>query len=295
MIAQLMVERIVERLAAGLDVEIVRTTPVAGGQICTAYQVDLRTGDRLFAKTRENAPADFFAVEAAGLEWLADAPGGAALPRVRLTDVDLIAMDWVDHGAPTAIAAERLGRELAATHRAGAEAFGGPRDGFIGFLPLDNTPEPDWPGFYAERRLRPYLRQATDRGSMAAGDTRTVEQVIDRLDDLAGPPEPPARVHGDLWSGNVLWGTGDRAWLVDPAAYGGHRETDLAMLALFGAPQLGRVLAAYHEVAPLADGWRDRLALHQLYPLLVHAVHFGGSYGARAGSLARALLGLRDS
>ena len=111
---------------------------------------------------------------------------------------------------------------------------------------------------------------------------------MDRLEDLV-PEEGPARLHGDLWSGNVLWAV-DAAWLVDPAAHGGHRETDLAMLALFGLPYLDRVLLAYDDAAPLADGWRERAPLHQLWPLLVHAVLFGDAYGARAGAAARTFL-----
>jgi fructosamine-3-kinase len=110
--------------------------------------------------------------------------------------------------------------------------------------------------------------------------------VLDKLPDLAGPPEPPARLHGDLWSGNVLWAADGRAWIIDPAAHGGHRETDLAMLALFGLPHLDRVLAAYDASWPLAAGWEERVPLHQLHPLLVHAVLFGGGYGAQAVAAA---------
>jgi fructosamine-3-kinase len=123
-----------------------------------------------------------------------------------------------------------------------------------------------------------------------AAGARLVDRVCARLEaddqELTGPPEPVARLHGDLWSGNVLW-TPDGAVLIDPAAHGGHRESDLAMLALFGLPHLERALASYRERAPLAGGWRDRVALHQLFPLLVHAALFGSGYGVEAVAAAK--------
>jgi fructosamine-3-kinase len=117
-----------------------------------------------------------------------------------------------------------------------------------------------------------------------------VEGVCARIADLAGPPEPPARLHGDLWRGNVLADREGRPWLIDPSCFGGHREVDLAMLRLFGAPS-ERVFAAYEERAPLAEGWEERLALWQLSPLLVHAVLFGGSYREAAEGVARRYAG----
>ena len=195
-------------------------------------------------------------------------------------------------GRPGPAAAERFGRDLARLHGAGAEAFGAPWPGFIASLPLDNEPArgPEaWPQWYANRRLLPFLRRAADAGTLAPADVRLVESVADRIGDLAGPAEPPSRVHGDCWSGNVLWSAG-RGWLIDPAAHGGHRETDLAMLALFGAPGLDRILAAYAEASPLADGWRSRVALHQLHPLLVHACLFGSGYAGAVHDAARTAL-----
>jgi fructosamine-3-kinase len=175
-------------------------------------------------------------------------------------------------------------------HGAGAEAFGetppaadggGRAPLRFGSLALSNDDAGDWPSFYAERRLRPLVRMAADAGSLSRAGAAAVERVCERLPELAGPAEPPARLHGDLWSGNVLWDRNGRPHLVDPAAYGGHREIDLAMLALFGDPG-PRFLAAYEGVHPLAPGHAQRVALWQLLPLLVHAVLFGGRYGAAA-------------
>ena len=114
--------------------------------------------------------------------------------------------------------------------------------------------------------------------------------LLDDIHDLFGPPEPHARLHGYLWSGNVLWGAYGRTWVIDPAAHGGHRETDLAMLKLFRCPQLDRIIGAYDESSPLDDGWETRVPLHQLFPLLVHTVLFQGGYGRQALEAARAAL-----
>ena len=176
-------------------------------------------------------------------------------------------------------------------HQAGVAwgRFGAPWPGFIASLALPSTEADEWPAWYAENRLLPYLRLARDSGSFGAADGVIVESVASRVGELAGPAEPPSRIHGDLWSGNLIW-SGGRGWLIDPAAHGGHRETDLAMLALFGAPYIDRILAAYREVSPLADGWESRVPLHQLHPLLVHVCLFGRAYREPALAAARAAL-----
>ncbi|MGH2855800.1 MAG: fructosamine kinase family protein, partial [Solirubrobacteraceae bacterium] len=140
--------------------------------------------------------------------------------------------------------------------------------------------------FYGQSRLLPLARIARERGALSDAGARAVEAVCERLPELAGPPEPPARLHGDLWSGNAMADAEGRPWLIDPSAYGGHREVDLAMLRLFGAPS-ERIFAAYADAAPLADGWEERVELWQLSPLLVHAVLFGGSYAGAAERVAR--------
>ncbi len=272
-----------------LGASVVATTPVAGGGLCTATRLRLSDGRSALMKTRAHPPSGFFTTEAAGLRWLADG-GGVAVPPVYAVAHDCVILAWVEPGRPTAEAAERFGRGLAATHAAGAECFGAPRDGFIGGAPLVNRPAPTWAEFYATRRVLPYLKVASDRGQLTDEDAADIEKAVDRIPDMCGPLEPPARLHGDLWSGNVVWSTDGSAYVVDPAAHGGHRESDLATLALFGCPHLLRILEAYDEAAPLADGWQSRVPLHQLHPLLVHAVAHGGSYGARAGAAARAVL-----
>ncbi|WP_116709127.1 fructosamine kinase family protein [Actinomycetospora cinnamomea] len=223
------------------------------------------------------------AAEAAGLRWLAE-PGTVGVPSVLGEAEGRMVSTRVPEARADDAAAERFGRGLAALHAAGAPAFGSPPPGgpvhaWIGEARMVNETGADWPAWYAAHRVLPYARQA-----FSGEDLALVERACARFGDVAGPPEPPARLHGDLWTGNVLW-VGDTAWVIDPAAHGGHRETDLAMLALFGAPGLERILAAYDEAAPLANGWRDRVGLHQLFPLLVHTVLFGGGYGARALSV----------
>jgi fructosamine-3-kinase len=251
------------------------------------------TARQPFVKTRAGAPPDFFAVEAAGLRWLADAAerGGVPAPVPVAVHADRIVLPHVRETTSSTAHAEDLGRRLAATHRTGAAHHGCPPagwagDGYIATLRLPHATAPvdgGWGTFYARLRLAPYL------GSLPEHDAARVHRLCDRLveggGDVAGPSEPAARLHGDLWSGNVLWSAAG-AVVVDPAAHGGHRETDLAMLALFGLPHLDRVLAAYDEAFPLADGWRERVGLHQLHPLLVHAELFGGEYGRRAVEVA---------
>jgi fructosamine-3-kinase len=242
------------------------------------------TPPRVFTKTKRGVPPDYFAAEARGRDFL-DVAGGPPLPAVFEVSPDQLTLEWIEPGGSTEAAAGELGRALARMHRAAPPGFGAAADGFIGSLALDNTAAADWPTFYAERRLAPYLP------SLPAEVRRPVERVCERIHDLAGPAEPPARIHGDLWSGNVLWAADGRGWLVDAAsAHGGHRETDLAMLQLFGAPRLDVILSAYDEEWPLADGWRDRVRLHQLHPLLVHAVMFGGGYVGQVAQLAVAAL-----
>lgn len=279
-----------EHIPAFLLHQRIRETPVAGGSICNAQRLTLDDGASVFAKSKAAAPPGFFAAESTGLGWLRD--GGAIVPEVIATHPGLLVLEWVEPAAPSARAAELLGRTLATVHRSGADSFGAYWSGYIGTLPLDNTPSPPpWSAWFAEYRLEPYLRISMDNGALGRADVAVVRRVIDRIEGIAGSAgaEPPARIHGDLWHGNLLW-TRDQVYLVDPAAHGGHRETDLATLALFGgAPWYERIIAAYQEAWPLAEGWRERIALHQLHLLLAHTAMFGGEYRQSVLAAARAL------
>jgi fructosamine-3-kinase len=258
----------------------------------TLAEVTLDDGRVVLVKLGDGR--DAARAEAAGLRWLAET-GTVRVPTVYGHDEGRLVIDRVAQDAPSAAAATRLGADLAALHACGAPSFGapppgGPREAYIGRAPMRNVPGTAWPAWYAEHRVLPYLRRAVDSGTIRPAEAAPVEEVCARLPGLAGPAEPPARLHGDLWNGNVLWGADGRAGLIDPAAHGGHRETDLAMLALFGCPHLDRVLEGYERAVPLADGWQHRVGLHQLFPLLVHAVLFGRGYAEQALRTARAAL-----
>jgi fructosamine-3-kinase len=262
---------------------------VTGGQhLWRHYRGLLADGRQIFAKLAERCIGDLFRSEAEGLRWLSNAHA-VPVPDVLAVDDQALVLTWVQETEPTKAAADQFGTDLALLHQAGADAYGAPWPGFIASLPQDNTQSTTYPEWYATRRLAPYLKRAADSHALTPSDVSLVEQVIARIADLAGPAEPPARIHGDLWSGNLIWGT-DRPHLVDPAAHGGHRESDLAMLALFGAPHLERILQAYDATAPLAPGWQSRVPLRQLHPLLVHACLFGATYASSVREAARTAL-----
>jgi fructosamine-3-kinase len=268
-----------------LGAPVVSVQPLAGGDINEAYAVELSDGRPLFVKVNASAPPLLFESEARGLHWLREA-GALRVPEVlavspRTADApSFLVLELLEPGRRVHDFDERLGRGLAQLHRFGAPHFGLDRDNFIASLPQPNGSAPTWAEFYRERRLLPLFERARHQGLTDSRIDRAMDRVLRRLDELSGPPEPPARLHGDLWGGNLHVDGQGQPTLIDPAVYGGHREIDLAMMQLFGG--FGpTVFEAYEDVYPSSPGRRERLSLYQLYPLLVHLNLFGAGYAAR--------------
>ncbi len=275
-------------IAAALGAEVTRAVRLGGGDINDAFSVSLSDGRTIFVKTNASADAAMFPVEARGLAWLAEARA-LRVPEVLAVSSGngpaYLALEYLESARPRAGFDEELGRGLAALHRFGAPGFGLDHDNFIGRLPQDNTPAESWPSFYRRARLGAQLELAQHKRLVDGALCRRFDRVLSRLDELAGPAEPPARLHGDLWGGNLHIDDQGAPCVIDPAVYGGHREMDLAMMKLFGG--FGeRVFRAYDEAYPLAPGHAERVPLYQLYPLLVHVNLFGRGY---LGSVERAL------
>jgi fructosamine-3-kinase len=265
-------------LEAQLGACITRASPVHGGDVAISYAVELDDGRRVFAKTRPGAPPEFFTTEATGLRWLRDARA-VAVPEVLAWSDDPpnhLVLEWIAEGHPRAATERELGGQLARLHAAGAPCYGREDRRSTGSRGLPNEPCPTWAEFYATNRLLPLARLAREGDALPANAIVALERLAGTLGRFE-TGESPARLHGDLWAGNRLVDERGRSWLVDPAAHGGHREFDLAMMRLFGGfgPDC---FAAYAEQAPLDTGWEDRVALHQIAPLVVHAIKFGGGY-----------------
>jgi fructosamine-3-kinase len=268
-----------DAIADALGAAVVRSKPVSGGDVARSYAVELDDGRRVFAKTHPAAPAHFFTTEAAGLSWLREAAAVAVPEVLAVSDEppNHLVLEWIDEGPPRQETERELGDGLARLHRTGAPSFGRQDRRTTGSRGLPNEPTAGWPQFYATNRLLPLARLARDSHALPAATIDALERLAGRLAEFGAADEPPARLHGDLWAGNRLVDASGRSWLIDPAAHGGHREFDLAMMRLFGG--FGAAcFEAYEEVHPLADGWPDRVALHQIAPLVVHAIKFGGGY-----------------
>ncbi|WP_166970897.1 fructosamine kinase family protein [Brevibacterium atlanticum] len=248
-------------------------------------------------KSHSDAPEGFFAAEAAGLKWLAE-PG--VIPVVEVIDVgaDHLRLERLEEVGPDADAAAVFGRGLARLHDAGAPGFGWSPSESAFFGPLDapfavaNDAVSRFSDYWADQRLSPILTWLD--GQLTDDEKDTVASAIavirsGAFDGICGDGvEAPARVHGDLWAGNLMW-TPDGCTLIDPAAHGGHRLEDLALLALFGTPFLEEIFSGYEEAHPMPTGWREDLPAHSFFALLAHVRLFGRGFLAQTLGAARSI------
>lgn len=277
-------------VAEALGASVEESAPLSGGDINEAFRVKLGDGRVVFVKHNRTAARSMFPCEARGLRCLSEAralriPDVLAVSAEQGHSPTFLALEYLEPGRQQRAFDEALGRGLAQLHQTGMPCFGLDHDNFIGSLPQSNRSWPSWPEFYQHERLEPLLTRALDLGLADASLGTKFERLFARLADLCGPSEPPARLHGDLWGGNLHSDSAGAPVLIDPAVYGGHREVDLAMMRLFGGFGAA-VFAAYREQYPLASGHADRVPLYQLYPLMVHLNLFGRGY---LGGVERAL------
>ncbi|NVK03214.1 MAG: fructosamine kinase family protein [Flavobacteriia bacterium] len=260
-------------------------TPLSGGDIHSVFSFELE-GTKYAIKVNDAMPSDVFEKEAAGLKALAECPA-LNVPKVLQegshNEVDFLLLEYIENG--TGAVDFEFGDHLAELHKMTSSSFGWESDNYIGSLPQVNTPTPSWQEFFVEYRLNVRVKELRDAGAVSRADISIFDSLAARFEERI-PKESPSFLHGDLWSGNALVDNSGQTWLIDPAVYYGHREMDLAMMKLFGGFSEG-VFRAYNERFPLEPEWKSRVQLNQLYPMLVHAVLFGGHYVRSSVDIAR--------
>ena len=250
---------------------------VGGGDFAEAFRAELASGQSVFIKTHRAPPPGFFTTEANGLSWLRSS-GTVAIPEVLAVSDDppFLALEWIDLGQQRSVDDSELGRALAQLHKQPFECFGRPDACTTGSLAVPNEPMQDWATFYATQRLLPLADIAEERGALPDNGIDGLRRIASMLEQWQ-LDEPVALLHGDLWAGNRVCDAYGKSWLIDPAAHGGCREFDIAMMMLFGGYD-DTCIKAYNEEYALQPEWQSRISLHQLAPLTVHAIKFGGSY-----------------
>lgn len=267
------------------DAQSVRA--VSGGSINDAYRLETSEG-RFFLKMNHSSRyPNMFDAEKRGLELLCLSAFKIPRPIATATvgDYQFMLMEWIEKGVPKRDFWNEFGRGLAALHSISGQAFGLDHDNYIGSLPQSNRERQNWSDFYREERLTPQMNLAKSQGRLTTGMKIGFDGLFEKLETIF-PVEKPSLIHGDLWSGNLMVADSGSPSIFDPAVYFGHREMDLAMMALFGGFGNDWV-DAYNEVYPLENGWRERIPIGQLYPLMVHVNLFGGSYGRDVESILK--------
>ena len=278
----------IQTIIQELDLDINHYSPVHGGDINSAYRITGRKNYFLKLNDAGRYPA-MFEKEARGLDVLRNAAGNTSLhiPAVikhgEVENQQYLVLEWISPGRPAKDFWENFGRSLANLHKHTSDYFGWVEDNYIGSLVQKNTMYENWASFYTHCRIIPLVRELFDRKMFSANDVNHAEVCCGQFGEIF-PNEPPALLHGDLWSGNFMSAQDGQAAIYDPAVYYGHREMDLGMTRLFGGFQ-DRFYKAYDEAYPLENNWESRLDLTQLYPLLVHAILFGGNYVAQVRNI----------
>lgn len=255
-----------------------RISPVAGGGIAEAYRVETTDG-LVFAKCIRNAPPGLFEREAAGLIALREA-GAMAVPEVLAVQDSGLVLEWVEVDTHRRHNDAAFGAGLARLHSVRGERFGSIDDNtlsYVGSVEVTLEPAETWARSYLAGRVRPLAQRCVMQRRLPESLMSLIDLLILHGDEIVGPFEPPSLVHGDLWSGNRLRDVNGTPWLIDPSVSWSSRELDFGMMTLFGGFSQ-ETFDAYNEVFPLPDGWRERLGLHQLLPLLVHVNIFGDPY-----------------
>ncbi len=262
----------------GTSLTISAAEPIGGGCIHNAHRVDTTEG-AYFLKWNRKAALRNFQAEAKGLALLAEADA-VRTPRVLhvgpVSGYAYLMMEFISESEPGEDFWQVFGRNLAKLHANSSDQFGLDYNNFIGSLDQSNTQHATWIEFYVAERLEKQLKMATDRSLADRALLSSFNKLFGKIDRYV-PEEKPALLHGDLWSGNFMTGDKGGPVVFDPAVYYGHREAEIAFTKLFGGFDAA-MYTAYEETFPLQEGWKDRVDLFNLYPLLVHFNLFGAGY-----------------
>lgn len=278
-------------IAQKLNASSLQMQPVGGGSINQTFRISTGT-DTYFCKV--NSATKFphlFKKEAEGLQLLRR-PNVLRVPEVIdqfcVNDNQVLLLEWIPTGPKTSEFWKAFGSGLAALHHISQESFGLDYDNYMGSVEQANSPEQDWCQFFMHQRLQPLVQQCAQRKLLNPKHQQLFEQLYDRLPGLF-ESEPPALLHGDLWSGNYMCNDASRPVLIDPAVYYGHRSIDLGMTTLFGGFD-PLFYQSYHYHYPLPSNYEEQWQVCNLYPLLIHLRLFGSGYLSQIESTLKAFV-----
>jgi fructosamine-3-kinase len=278
-------ENIQTTLESQLNDKIVSKESVHGGDINHAHKLTFDSGNIAFLKWNENPQETMFKAEAKGLDLLRKSDKNLVIPSALAISDKYLLLEWIEEGGGKPDSSYKFGVELAKLHCTSNSSFGLDHDNFIGKLKQSNTNHSNWPDFFALERIEPQIKLGVESGKLTRSLLRDVEPLYKKLGSIF-PQEQPALLHGDLWGGNFMFTKSGVASIYDPAVYYGHREMDLAMTRLFGGFSAD-FYNGYNEQFPVEPGFEERISLCNLYPILVHANLFGGSYCRQAESIIK--------